>query len=172
MQKIKIYKKNGFYKLKATQNINAKIEDIWEYFTEIKNLEKIMPNKYNIKVTQGRKSKLYLGKIFNIRMKILPFVYTNITSEIKAIEKERLFIDSQIFGPYKMWHHEHHFILNKDKSIQILDIVTYKLKNIPFMKILHKIFLKKEIVKTFYHRANRIKYFFKNKYRMSKPKNN
>ena len=163
MQKIKIYKKNGFYKLKTSQNVHAKIEDIWEYFTEIKNLEKIMPKKYNVKITQGRKGKLYAGKIFNIKMKILPFVHANITSEIKAIEKERLFIDSQIFGPYKMWHHEHHFTLNEDKSIKIVDIVTYKLKNIPFMKILHKFFLKKEIVETFYHRADRINYFFKNK---------
>ena len=163
MQKIKIYKKNGFYKLKTSQNVHAKIEDIWRYFTEIKNLEKIMPEKYNVKITQGRKGKLYAGKIFNIKMKILPFVYANITSEIKAIEKERFFIDSQVFGPYKMWHHEHHFILNEDKSIKIVDIITYKLKNLPFMKILHKLFLKKEIVKTFYYRADRINYFFKNK---------
>ena len=70
--------------------------------SNIKNLEKIMPKKYNTKVTIGRRRKIYIGKLFNIRMKILPFVHSNITSEIKAVEKNKYFIDSQIFGPYKI----------------------------------------------------------------------
>lgn len=160
MQKIKLYVKNNFYTLKTEQNVDSKIEDVWEYFTNIKNLEKIMPKKYKTRVTVGRKRKLYTGKLFNIKMKILPFAQTNITSEIKAVEKNKYFIDSQIFGPYKIWHHEHHFCVNKDKSIKIVDIVRYKLKKRPFMKILHKFFIKREIIKSFNYRANKINSIF------------
>ena len=162
MQKIKFFNRNNFYILKTEQIVNSKIEDVWEYFTNIKNLEEIMPKKYKTKVTIGRRRKLYTGKLFNIRMKILPFVYSNITSEIKAVEENKYFIDSQIFGPYKIWHHEHHFIVNEDESIKIVDIVRYKLRGIPFIKILHKFFIKKEIIKTFNYRANKIYYIFKN----------
>ena len=45
MQKIKLFNKNEFYILKTEQIVNSKIEDVWEYFTNIKNLEKIMPKK-------------------------------------------------------------------------------------------------------------------------------
>tara|TARA_B100000927_G_C16461464_1_gene468008 strand:- start:1284 stop:1778 length:495 start_codon:yes stop_codon:yes gene_type:complete len=162
MQKIKLFNKNNFFILKTEQIVNSKIEDVWEYFTQIRNLEKIMPKKYKTKVTIGRRSKIYSGKLFNIRMKILPFVYSNITSEIKAVEKNKYFIDSQIFGPYKIWHHEHHFIVNEDESIKIVDVVRYQLRGIPFMKTLHKFFIKKEIIKTFNHRANKINNIFKN----------
>lgn len=156
MHKIKLFNKNNFYTLKTEQNIKAKIKDVWEYFENINNLEEIMPPKYKTKVIIGRKKKLYTGKLFILKMKILPFIYTNITSEIRAVKKEKYFIDSQIFGPYKIWHHEHHFLINKDNSIKIVDIVRYKLKKTPFMKLLHKIFLKKEIIKTFNYRAKKI----------------
>ena len=162
MQKIKIYKKNGFYKLKTSQNVHAKIEDIWEYFTEIKNLEKIMPKKYNVKITQGRKGKLYAGKIFNIKMKILPFVYANITSEIKAIEKERLFIDSQVFGPYKMWHHEHLFE-EKEDGILMTDIITYAPPMGVLGDIANKLFINKKVNNIFNYRKKIIDQIFNKK---------
>ena len=92
MQKIKLFNKNNFYILKTEQIVNSKIEDVWDYFTNIKNLEKIMPKKYNTKVTIGRRRKIYIGKLFNIRMKILPFVHSNITSEIKAVEKTNILL--------------------------------------------------------------------------------
>ena len=31
-------------------------------------------------------------------------------TEIKTVKDHALFVDEQRVGPYKMWHHEHHFI--------------------------------------------------------------
>ena len=50
MQKIKLFNKNNFYILKTEQIVNSKIEDVWDYFTNIKNLEKIMPKNITLKL--------------------------------------------------------------------------------------------------------------------------
>ncbi len=36
------------------------------------------------------------------------------------------FVDEQRIGPYKMWHHEHHF-KETEKGVEMTDIVSYSL---------------------------------------------
>ena len=40
-------------------------------------------------------------------------VKSNWITEITHFEDQKFFVDEQRFGPYAMWHHEHHFKLQK-----------------------------------------------------------
>ena len=46
------------------------------------------------------------------------------TTEIQRIKKGKYFVDEQRFGPYAMWHHEHHFE-EKDGGVYMTDLLHY-----------------------------------------------
>ena len=47
-------------------------------------------------------------------------------TEITHVEEGRLFVDEQRFGPYRFWHHQHHF-LPIEGGVEMRDIIHYKL---------------------------------------------
>ncbi len=65
-----------------------------------------------------------------IAYKIYPFKLLPAVSwitEITRLEEPDYFIDEQRFGPYSMWHHEHHFKSIDEKNTEMTDIIHYKL---------------------------------------------
>jgi ligand-binding SRPBCC domain-containing protein len=46
-------------------------------------------------------------------------------TEITHVEDRQYFVDEQRVGPYKMWHHEHHFRQLDEQRIEMTDKVTY-----------------------------------------------
>jgi len=157
--KIKKYK-SGIYSLKVKQEINQPIEEIWDFFSSPKNLNELTPKDMNFKIISGRSNDFFAGKI--ISYSVNPFKYYNLkwVTEITHIEKNKFFIDEQRFGPYKMWHHEHHFKKNKDNTTTIYDKVIYKLPFGIFGVIAHKLFIKKRLIEIFQFRNRRIKQLF------------
>jgi ligand-binding SRPBCC domain-containing protein len=65
-------------------------------------------------------------------------------TEITQVVNEQYFIDEQRFGPYSLWHHQHHFKAIEG-GVEMTDIVHYK---IPFWflgDIAHALFVKKQV---------------------------
>lgn len=44
-------------------------------------------------------------------------------TEIKYVHNKKFFVDEQRMGPYKMWHHEHHF-KEVEGGVEMTDIVA------------------------------------------------
>mgnify|MGYP006173625747 FL=1 len=156
---IKKYK-GGMYSLKSTDIVNTSIEDAWNFFKQPKNLSKLSPDNVNFKIISGKSDTFYEGKIISYKIKLFPLISINWTSEIIKIDEGRLFIDKQLFGPYKLWHHEHHFKDNMDGTTTITDHVKYKLFFHPLSKIVHRIFIKKKLLSIFSFRRKAIKNIF------------
>jgi len=47
-------------------------------------------------------------------------------TEITHVQEPNLFVDEQRFGPYRFWHHQHHF-REVDGGIEVEDLVHYGL---------------------------------------------
>ena len=47
-------------------------------------------------------------------------------TEITHVEEQQFFVDEQRFGPYSLWHHQHHFKAIEG-GVEMTDIVHYKL---------------------------------------------
>ena len=157
--KISKYKSN-IYALKVKQNIDRPIEDIWNFFATPKNLNELTPKDMKFEILSGKSDRFFEGKI--ISYTVNPFKFFNIkwVTEITHITKNKLFIDEQRFGPYNMWHHEHHFFKNKDGSTTIYDKVIYKIPFGIIGKIAHKLFIKKRLTEIFNYRKTRINQLF------------
>lgn len=83
----------------------------------------------------------------------------NWATEISQVKEYKYFIDNQIKGPYKIWHHEHHF-KETGNGIEMRDILYYE---IPFGflgRLMHKMIIGKKLNEIFNYREQKIKELF------------
>ena len=151
---------SNIFTLKSEVNLPMPISKAWDFFSSPHNLSKITPSEMNFLITSGPTKKAYAGQIISYKVNVLKYFRLNWVTEITQVEFEQYFIDEQRFGPYKMWHHEHHFKKNKDNTTTVYDKVIYKLPYGIFGIIAHKLFIKKRLVEIFQFRNKRIKQLF------------
>lgn len=150
MKEIEIRKHSGLYTLKAEQQVNSTIDEVWTFFSNPNNLSEITPKHMNFKITSGKVGKMYAGQIITYKVNVLPAIKSNWTTEISQVSEKEYFIDNQLFGPYKLWHHQHHFEEN-ESGVLMTDIVTYKLPFGIFGNIVSG-FIKKKLYEIFSYR--------------------
>tara|TARA_Y100000766_G_C18757706_1_gene531781 strand:+ start:309 stop:806 length:498 start_codon:yes stop_codon:yes gene_type:complete len=155
--------KGGLYTLQVKYKINTNISEAWTFFTRADNIERIMPPELNFNVTSSKPTNIYEGKIITFNTKIIPFYSTNIVSEITKISYEKYFVDQQISGPYKIWHHEHHFKKTENNTTIIIEKIKYKLYLHPFSRIIHKLLVKNKLINIFKYRTKETQKILDNK---------
>lgn len=125
--KINITKQSGIYTLTSEQILPISLEKAWDFFTIPTNLDKITPKEMDFKITNNPPSKTYKGQIITYKIGILPLIKSNWITEITHLEDRQFFVDEQRFGPYAMWHHEHHFEEIEAGKVKMTDIVNFKM---------------------------------------------
>lgn len=148
------------YQLRKTLAIPISVSEAWEFFSFPDNLSKITPSYMNFKILyRSDAGEMYPGMIISYKVNPLFKISIKWTTEITQIKKHKYFIDNQIQGPYKIWHHEHHFKEIKNGT-EMRDLLFY---NVPFGligKLVHQIFIRKRIEEIFYFREVKIKELF------------
>ena len=152
----------GLYTLYAKQTVDKEIDFLWDFFSKPRNLNKLTPEDVQFKIISGESDDFYEGKIISYKIKPFKLVALNWVTEISQVKEGSYFIDNQIFGPYKMWHHEHHFKRNDNGTTEIIDKVTYKVPFYILGKLIHKIFIRRKLFKIFMFRQKKINELFNN----------
>ena len=125
--KINLTKQSGIYTLTSEQVMPLSLEKAWEFFTLPTNLDRITPKEMEFRITNNPPNKTYKGQIITYKIGALPFIKSNWITEITHLEEQKFFVDEQRFGPYAMWHHEHHFKAVSENEVLMTDIVNFKL---------------------------------------------
>jgi ligand-binding SRPBCC domain-containing protein len=149
------------HKLERIQIINSGIKTVWRFFSDPKNLNEITPPDMNFEIiTKNLPEEIYPGLI--IKYKVSPFagIKSNWVTEIKHVIPEKLFVDEQIFGPYKFWHHLHLFEEIEKNKIRMTDRVYYKLPIILIGEIVHSLIIQKRLKEIFDYRYKKIDELF------------
>ena len=139
----------GHYIFKRVQTLNSDIETIWSFVSKPENLEKITPDNMKFSILSKSNSEMEEGML--ISYKISPFLDINTTwiTMITNVIKNEKFIDQQVKGPYKFWHHEHKFEVISSNKVKMTDIITY-IPPFGFLgDIANAIFLKKKLKNIF-----------------------
>ena len=145
--------------LTSVQKIPLSLEKTWEFFSDAKNLLTITPPFLNLKViNEVFGEEVYAGQIISYKVKPLAGIAVSWTTEITHVVKEKMFVDQQIKGPYKLWHHQHHFKSIEGRT-EMTDIVHYRLPFAPFGDITHSI-VKRKLVDIFTYRFDKINEVF------------
>ncbi len=132
---LNITKQSGIYTLTSEQILPISMDEAWAFFTVPTNLDRITPKETKFSITNQPAAETYAGQIITYEIGILPFVKNNWITEIthfKNPEKKNnryhaFFVDEQRFGPYAMWHHEHHFEELSNNQVKMTDIVNFKM---------------------------------------------
>lgn len=98
----------------------------WDFFSDPRNLKRLTPPSLGIEITSEAPARMHPGMILSYTIRPLPGVPVRWVTEITHVREPHLFVDEQRFGPYRFWHHQHHF-REIDGGIEIADIVHYGL---------------------------------------------
>lgn len=149
------------HKLERIQIINSDIKTVWKFFSRPENLNDITPPDMNFEIlTQNLPEEIYPGLI--IEYKVSPFkgFKSHWVTEIKHVIPEKLFVDEQLFGPYKFWHHLHLFEEIEPNRIRMTDRVYYGLPFGIIGEISHLILIRKRLNEIFDYRYQTIEKLF------------
>lgn len=125
--KLNIKKQSGIYTLTSEQLLPISLDKAWEFFSTPKNLDKITPDEMKFEITNDPPDETYAGQIITYKIGILPMIKSNWVTEITHIEDKQFFVDEQRFGPYAMWHHEHHFEKISETETLMKDLLNFKM---------------------------------------------
>ncbi len=117
------------YSLKSIQTIPITLQQAWEFFSKPDNLKHITPAYMDFTIkSKHHGEQMYAGQIIEYTVKPLFGIPVYWMTEITHIKEGKYFVDEQRFGPYSLWHHQHHF-KEVNNGVEMTDIVHYK---IPF----------------------------------------
>ncbi len=98
----------------------------WDFFSDPRNLGRMTPPSLAIEITSEPPPRMHPGMIITYTVRPLLGIPVRWVTEITHVREPNLFVDEQRFGPYRFWHHQHHF-REVDGGIEISDLVHYSL---------------------------------------------
>lgn len=120
------YHDMAFYRLSKVQKLPISLDEAWDFFSSPLNLKEITPPYMGFDVTSPYTGKMYPGLIITYKVKPVLGIPLNWMTEITHVKDRTYFVDEQRFGPYSLWHHQHHFKAI-DGGVEMIDEVNYKL---------------------------------------------
>ncbi len=115
---------------RSTQWLPRPRAEVFAFFQNPANLAKLTPPWLGFHVLTPQPLEMRAGAIFDYRVSPLGFPQYWRTL-IESYDAPNSFVDTQLKGPYKLWHHTHRFE-DKDGGTLITDEVRYELPFQPF----------------------------------------
>jgi ligand-binding SRPBCC domain-containing protein len=137
------------YAFKIIQKLPISLDAAWDFFSSPANLKEITPDDlgFNI-ISKYHGEKMYAGQIIEYTVKPVLGIPLYWMTEITHVEDKKYFVDEQRYGPYSMWHHQHHFKA-VEAGMEMTDIVHYKLPLWFLGDIANTLFVKKQLKEVF-----------------------
>lgn len=110
-------------------------------------------------ISEHHGEKMYAGQVIEYEVKPLLGISVYWMTEITHVEDHKFFVDEQRYGPYSMWHHQHHF-REVGEAVEMTDIVHYKIPYWFVGEIANSLIVKKKLRSIFEYRKQQIKQIF------------
>ncbi|HMQ49760.1 MAG TPA: SRPBCC family protein [Saprospiraceae bacterium] len=108
------------------QFIPRPLDEVWHFFSRPENLNDLTPADMSFEIlTQLQDVEMYEGMIVEYKVSPVPGIKMYWVTEITHVRDRQYFIDEQRFGPYALWHHQHHFEATQG-GVLMTDILHYK----------------------------------------------
>lgn len=132
----------------------------WNFFSSPANLKAITPEKMGFDIiSKYHGEKMYPGQIIEYKVKPVLHIPVYWMTEITQVKEHVFFIDEQRFGPYSLWHHQHHF-KSIEGGVEMTDIVHYRIPLGIFGSIAHFLFVKRQLQDIFQYRYKKVEELF------------
>lgn len=148
------------HSLRTEQRLPVDLKQAWDFFSSPANLSVITPSKMDFRIiSKHHGDKMYPGQLIEYTVKPVLGVPLYWMTEITHVEPQRFFVDEQRYGPYSLWHHQHHF-REIDGGVEMTDIVHYKIPLGWLGDIANTIFVKKQLAEIFDYRFKKVEELF------------
>lgn len=149
------------YHLHRLQVVAAPREEVFAFFADPQNLQRLTPDFLAFRLTDQSQTEMGDGLRIEYRLKLygIPLSWQ---SEIRAYDPPRQFVDVQLKGPYRRWHHLHRFEA-VGEGTRIVDDVHYELPLGGLGRIAHWLLVRRSLNTIFDYRIAAIEQIFANK---------
>ncbi len=104
-------------------------------------------------------TKMYAGMIITYKISPLLGIKMNWMTEITQVVDGKYFVDEQRFGPYALWHHQHHF-KEIPGGVEMTDILHYAIPFSVLGTIANNVFVGKKVKQVFEYRIKAVEDLF------------
>lgn len=147
------------YQLHREQFVNRSLNDVFAFFERPENLARITPSSLGFVIKTPLPIEMKTGAVIDYTIKVAGrrVGWRTLISEYEPPNK---FVDEQMKGPYRVWHHTHQFVA-VDGGTRIIDDVRYALPFGILGNIAHALFVRRQLDGIFRHREQVIRELFK-----------
>ncbi len=148
------------YRIERSQTVPRPLEDVFAFFSDPSNLERITPAFLHFKVPTPAPIAFGPGAVIEYRLRLhgVPFRWKTL---IEAVDAPRRFVDSQLTGPYRRWVHVHSFRREPGGDGTIVeDSVEYEMPLGPLGRLARALFVRASLERIFEHRREAIARIF------------
>ena len=129
------------------QLIDRSGEDVFGFFAQAANLELITPPWLGFSLVTPEPVAMGVGALIEYRLHLHRFPLRWI-SRIEQWEPGHAFVDVQVKGPYRLWHHRHEF-QPAGAGTLVRDHVTYALPFGALGEVAHAAFVERDLARIF-----------------------
>ena len=104
------------FQIERVQRIERSLEEVFYFFGDPANLERLTPPWLNFRVLGCSTETIEEGSLIDYQLR-LHGIRIRWRSLISSWEPAQRFVDEQVRGPYRSWHHTHTFIESEGDTI-------------------------------------------------------
>lgn len=144
----------GIYNLHAEILIPYSITEVFDFFSKPQNLESLTPPWLNFQILTPLPIKMSTGTMIDYQLKLHGFPIKWKT-EIRDWEPPFRFVDNQVKGPYRLWHHTHIFQEQSEGTL-VTDEVQYSVLG---GALVNWLIVQKDVERIFNYRLDQLRHF-------------
>lgn len=152
----------SIYHLHREQQLDCTMDEAWDFFSTPRNLDKLTPKSVGFKITHCASEEMHEGQIISYKIKVAPLIWVSWLTEISHVEDRSKFVDNQLSGPYKVWHHTHRFV-EDDEGVLMTDDVAYVMPFGVIGTIVNALFVRRQLKHIFDERRRLVAELFTSK---------
>lgn len=137
--------------LEREQFLPIALDEAWDLFSDPRNLARITPPELGFVIHGNIGEKMFAGQRITYTVRPLFGIPLSWVTLIKDVYQPDSFVDTQLKGPYKYWHHRHSFSPLEGGTL-IKDRVEYELPLGALGDLMHRLLVKHKLRKIFDHR--------------------
>jgi ligand-binding SRPBCC domain-containing protein len=133
-------------------------DEVFAFFADARNLEALTPPWLNFVILTPSPIAMKIGTLIDYRIRVhgLPISWR---TEIVGWNPPHQFVDVQLRGPYKLWHHTHVFE-EHNGGTRCLDHVRYRPRG---GALVNWLFVRRDVEQIFSYRQERLRELFRDK---------
>jgi ligand-binding SRPBCC domain-containing protein len=142
-------------RLEVAQFLPQPRDRVFEFFSDAFQLEEITPPWLRFSVVTPAPIRMRAGLAIDYRLRLhgIPIRWQSVISEW---EPPFRFVDEQVRGPYRRWHHEHLFEI-VDGGTRCTDLVDFE---VPGGPLVERLFVRAELHRIFAFRQRKLSEIF------------